>query len=196
MTPGFRTLTTYPMPTGAKIKHADTTKPSGRITGDSTDNLICLAGWKQIICRKSASWVERRRKSSHNLNPQFDDQSVYRDAYPRGSRGRQSGSAVDLPSKNRAKETDPVSFIFLAVIALCCCNIRNDFRTCWLSSHLMQQEPLQGSLQERPTPRPGRHLQPQTTSKVRINTVITREITGENLTGIGTGTALHYVLGN
>jgi len=57
--------------------------------------------------RKSASWVERRRKSSHNLNPQFDDQSVYRDAYPRGSRGRQSGSAVDLPSKNRAKETDP-----------------------------------------------------------------------------------------
>ena len=57
----------------------------------------------------------------------------------------------------------------------------------------MQQEPLQRSLQKRPTPRPGRHLQRRTTSKVKINTVITREITEENLTGIGTGTALHYL---
>ena len=131
MTPGFRTLTTYPMPTGAKIKHADTIKPSGHITGDSTIWQSDLLGWsKKIICRTSASWVERRRKSNHNLNPQFDDQSVYRDAYPRGSRGRQSGSAVDLPSKNRAKETDPVRIISLALIALRCCNIKTDFRTC------------------------------------------------------------------
>ena len=33
---------------------------------------------------------------------------IYRDAYPVGG-GRHRGSAVDLPSKNRAKETDLVS---------------------------------------------------------------------------------------
>lgn len=53
--------------------------------------------------RTSASWVERGRKSNHNLNAHFDD-NVYRDPYPTSSR-RGSGRAIDLPNSNRAKMT-------------------------------------------------------------------------------------------
>ena len=61
--------------------------------------------------RKSASWVEKnnrrksRRHKKHNLNPHFDENSVYRRSYPRGQSGYNPRQAIDLPNKNRAKET-------------------------------------------------------------------------------------------
>ena len=63
--------------------------------------------------RISASWVERKRKSSHDLNAHFDDK-VFRDSYPSRSSGSgsssnrrrtNSGQAIDLPQTNFYKIT-------------------------------------------------------------------------------------------
>ena len=65
--------------------------------------------------RISASWVERKRKSKHDLNAHFDDK-VFRDSYPSRSsssgsssnrrRGNSnSGQAIDLPQTNFYKIT-------------------------------------------------------------------------------------------
>ena len=60
-----------------------------------------------IMNRTSASWVEKKRKSGHDLNAHFD-QKIYRNAYPNrrnsgssGSTNRRSGggSAIDIAAQ-------------------------------------------------------------------------------------------------
>ena len=52
--------------------------------------------------RTSAAWVEKKSKSTHDLNAHFDEK-IFRESYP--NRGRGNGRAIDLPQSNFYKIT-------------------------------------------------------------------------------------------
>lgn len=54
--------------------------------------------------RTSAAWVEKHKKSNHDLNAHFDD-NIYRDPYPSSRKKSSSGRAIDLPQTNFYKMT-------------------------------------------------------------------------------------------
>lgn len=67
--------------------------------------------------RTSASWVEKRTRSSHNLNAHFDDK-VFREKYPKRRRKKKkhnSGSAIDMPQTNFFKIT-PTEKVTLVIV--------------------------------------------------------------------------------
>lgn len=101
--------------------------PKSRTTTSSLRNSVEQENSDPIkpYHRTSASWVEKKSGSSHDLNAHFDDK-VFRDPYPsrKKAAGRRSGQAIDLPQTNFYKITPTEQVHKRAGAAACLHQIR------------------------------------------------------------------------